>query len=331
MQSCICSVSLKTLHDRSLYPGHLRMDAWSSKSFSDLEDEKIWSRRWVAIGYTAQLPNAGDILPYTVGNHGIHVERNENGALSGRFNFAQHGGCRTVPLQCQTGRKTKCSYLSCGFSRDRTEGFPTSINREDVRTRHFIGFNNAKLLPVRVKLCGSIIFVNIDPTNEDSWENPSLPRLDGAVAASTQEFSCNWKLLWREVLSKFRTMSTTCGALLHGQQNSSQISCLTAILPNFLLLESKQSRLSIILQPTGIDLTLVRFASWHSSQSAQSLIDLVTTCAERATKQQIQTQSGIYEPRDVTDNLDRELMFWLTKQLGDAGNYQDTNSIMKPL
>ena len=93
--------------------------AYRSKVFADLEDEKLWTRTWVCIGSAQQIPNAGDLLPYTIGNHGIHVQRAADGSLTGRFNKAQHGGCRFVPAQCQTGKKTKCSYTSCGYSRDR--------------------------------------------------------------------------------------------------------------------------------------------------------------------------------------------------------------------
>ncbi|MDP6428047.1 MAG: hypothetical protein QF393_08520, partial [Rhodospirillales bacterium] len=71
--------------------------AYRSKIFADLEDEKIWTRGWVCIGVQQQIPGAGDILPFTVGNHGIHVERLAGGGLIGRFNQAQHGGCRAIP------------------------------------------------------------------------------------------------------------------------------------------------------------------------------------------------------------------------------------------
>ena len=90
--------------------------AYRSKVFADLEDEKIWTRTWVCIGTQQEIPDEGDILPFTVGNHGIHVQRVKDGKLVGRFNKAQHGGCRSVPLQCQTGNKTKCSFTSCGYN-----------------------------------------------------------------------------------------------------------------------------------------------------------------------------------------------------------------------
>jgi len=59
--------------------------AYRSKIFADLEDEKIWTRTWVCVGTQQQIPNAGDLLPFTLGHHGIHVERQANGGLLARL------------------------------------------------------------------------------------------------------------------------------------------------------------------------------------------------------------------------------------------------------
>ena len=94
-------------------------DAFTSAAFLKLEDAKLWPRSWVCIGASQEIPNAGDLLPYTVGVHGIHVQRQADGSLVGRFNKAQHGGCHFIPIQCQTGKKTRCGFTSCGYSLDR--------------------------------------------------------------------------------------------------------------------------------------------------------------------------------------------------------------------
>ncbi len=136
--------------------------AYRSKAFADLEDEKIWTRAWVCVGIHERIPGRGDLLPYTVGNHGIHVQRDDNGQLQGRFNKAQHGGCRTIPLQCQTGKKTKCSFTSCGYSRDRDVIYAAELNDSTAAMGQYLGFNPAKLVPVKVETWGPFVFVNLD-------------------------------------------------------------------------------------------------------------------------------------------------------------------------
>jgi phenylpropionate dioxygenase-like ring-hydroxylating dioxygenase large terminal subunit len=136
--------------------------AYRSKAFADLEDEKIWTRAWVCVGMHERIPHEGDLLPYTVGNHGIHIQRDDKGQLQGRFNKAQHGGCRTIPLQCQTGKRTKCSFTSCGYSRDRDVIYADELADGAAVAGQYLGFNPAKLVPIKVETWGPFVFVNLD-------------------------------------------------------------------------------------------------------------------------------------------------------------------------
>src|ERR1700742_470080 len=68
--------------------------AYLSDAFQQLENEKVWTRDWICIGSESQVANTGDLLPYTIGESAVHVQRAASGELIGRFNKAQHGGCR---------------------------------------------------------------------------------------------------------------------------------------------------------------------------------------------------------------------------------------------
>src|SRR5271156_4922607 len=150
--------------------------AYRSKAFADLEDEKIWTRAWVCVGIHDRIPNDGDLLPYTVGNHGIHIQRDDEGRLEGRFNKAQHGGCRVIPLQCQTGKKTKCSFTSCGYSRDRDVIYSAELHDSAATMGQYLGFNPAKLVPIKVETWGPFVFVNLD-----TEARPLLEQLGGLI------------------------------------------------------------------------------------------------------------------------------------------------------
>src|SRR6266852_1426695 len=138
--------------------------AYTSEVFQRLENEKIWTRDWVCIGTSPEIANPGDLLPYTIGQHAIHVQRMADGGLIGRFNKAQHGGCRTIPAQCRTGKKTKCSYTSCGFSRDRDVVQGDSLIEMTPQMGQYLGAVPERLLPVKIRTCGPLIFANVDPT-----------------------------------------------------------------------------------------------------------------------------------------------------------------------
>ena len=66
-------------------PGPVRNGDGSSPSrlhvgvFQRLENEKVWTRDWVCIGTAPEIANPLDLLPYTIGQHAIHVQRSEHG------------------------------------------------------------------------------------------------------------------------------------------------------------------------------------------------------------------------------------------------------------
>jgi hypothetical protein len=182
--------------------------AYRSKAFADLEDEKIWTRDWVCVGVHERIPGHGDLLSYTVGNHGIHVQRDDKGQLQGRFNKAQHGGCRAIPLQCQTGKKTKCSFTSCGYSRDRDVISAAELNDSTAVMGQYLGFNPAKLVSIKVHTWGPFVFVNLD-----TEARPLVEQLDGLIdkigcrlsahrhiGRYDIEPACNWKIVGKTFL-----------------------------------------------------------------------------------------------------------------------------------
>ena len=183
--------------------------AYRSKIFADLEDEKIWTRTWVCVGAQQQIPNAGDLLPFTLGHHGIHVERQTNGRLIARFNKAQHGGCRAIPAQCQTGIKTKCSFTSCGYSRDRDVIHAAEVGEGSRLAGQYLGDRPERLLPVQVDTWGPFIFVNLDSDCEPlAKQNKALakqmaPYFNADMKMMSElrsEIDCNWKLAGRAYL-----------------------------------------------------------------------------------------------------------------------------------
>ncbi|MCW5623115.1 MAG: hypothetical protein KIT73_00130 [Burkholderiales bacterium] len=196
----------------------LPRSAYRVKAFADLEDEKIWTRRWICVGHASAIPNTGDLLPFTVGNHGIHVRRDEDGGLSAWFNFAQHGGCRFVPRQCQTGRKTSCFYTSCGHSRDRDVLRAEADGSDTTEMYMYRGINPLKLLPVRLYTIGSLLFVNLDATAALPQAFPEiveslLRRLFEPNRPSVGRFqvdnAANWKLRFRDAIAAGHATAST--------------------------------------------------------------------------------------------------------------------------
>jgi len=267
--------------------------AYRSKAFADLEDESVWTRGWICVGHHDRIPAAGDLLPRTVGNHGVHVLRRPDGGLAAHFNFAQHGGCRFVPHQCQTGKKTSCFYTSCGHSRDR-DVIAADPEGHDVPEMYmFIGNNPNKLVPIRVATLGTLTFVNLDagddiPDASFSRHAPMLRALvDGdlvRVGHFQAEGAFNWKLLGGIVSG---TGASNPSVPMSDEAHSGFAPSIDAdadllgvawVFPNLLIRVFREVVVTSIVQPTGLTDTLETCDVF-----ARSAPDDADACMERLT------------------------------------------------
>lgn len=303
--------------------------AFRSKIFADLEDEKVWTRNWICIGTQQEIPNAGDLLPFTIGHHGIHVERTKDGGLIGRFNKAQHGGCRSVPAQCQTGIKTKCSFTSCGYSRDRGAIDSSETGEGSQMGGQYLGDRPERLLPVKVDSWGPFIFVNLDTESKPlrahfkGLAKPLGRVFDGdlrLVAQERREYDCNWKLAGRAFLENlalpFSDGQSTKPAKpasadkpahtvqIHGLTTPQQKNAhLCWLFPNLLLVLMPDHVLGVILQPTAATMTLERISLFvdESASDVDELtsnwMDTLDQCAAHGVARQQEFNAATKPPR----------------------------------
>lgn len=293
--------------------------AYRSRIFAELEDEKIWTRTWICIGVKQQIPNPGDLLPFTAGNHGIHVERAKDGGLVGRFNKAQHGGCRAIPAQCQTGTKTKCSFTSCGYSRDRDDISAGEAGESSELGGQYLGDRPERLLPVKVECWGPFIFVNLDAQSESlAKQTKGLakragPALDGGLRLASRErleYGCNWKLAGRAFLENVSlpfaaaespkprkpvnaakpshsaqtlglppTYGETFPTLQLLQSAKPRSAQFFWLFPNLLLVVMPDHVVGVILQPTATAMTLQRIFLFLDEKSEASAADVAELTA----------------------------------------------------
>lgn len=265
---------------------------YKSLTFAYLEDEAIWTRDWICIGTTDDIPNEGDILPYTVGNHGIHVQRMANGVLEGRFNNAQHGGCRLVPVQCQNGTKTKCSFTSCGYSRDR-DAIAASQGGQPVPAMHqYTGLRPERLLQISVATRHSLIFVNIDsPDHRFAPETGLDKQIDYAfnnhpvrIEKEWSEFECNWKLFAETLLLELNALPdaaqmTEGGSFIGNIQSDPESDrgfsgTVIWSYPNMMHVRTAHVSCWIALQQTALEKMMCRAQFYGDPASAQSADDL---------------------------------------------------------
>ena len=248
-----------------------------SLAFSQFEDLAVWTRHWICVGVHEDVAALNDLLPFTIGTHGIHVQRVASGLLA-RFNKAQHGGCRLVPVQCRTGTKTPCSFTSCGYSRDRGPILAGELGDGTPQMHQYLGLRPERLLTAVVDSKGPLIFVNLDTAPAElaaslSALDRSFPLFtdDGHARLATlwAEHKANWKLLALELL----------GDVSPGSEEARSDSCFVAranefggdglkvawLFPNLVLLADAHETCAVVLQPTAIGQTLCRVSLYGSA------------------------------------------------------------------
>lgn len=260
--------------------------AFRSKTFLELESEKIWTRSWAAIGLVQQVPRSGDLLPFTLGFHGLHVQRNPDGALAARMNRHQHGGCRFVPVQCRTGMQTKCSITSCNYTRDADAMSAGENGENSDEMFKFVGLVPEKLQSVKFAVWDPFIFVNLDPESGtlNDQLGPLLPLLAGAprqpLSIRTKlwiDARANWKemgaVFMADAAADAEAAAGSDPGFVTGVMNASSAPELQGLLssgglrretrlfwsfPNLLVAEGANHMLVAILQSTAPGKTLCR-------------------------------------------------------------------------
>ena len=291
---------------------------YRSKIFADLEDEKVWTRNWVCIGSEQEIAGPGDLLPFTVGNHGIHVQRDEDGRLTGRFNKAQHGGCRSIPAQCQTGRKTKCSFTSCGYSRDRNVITADELGDNTPTMHQYLGLRPERLFPVRVETWGPLIFVNLDndaapladqTQNLPGFPTPNFPADLRDAGGFWAEYSCNWKLSGN-ILNEYPGIEPNGVGKPSGETSADSSFW---VFPNLLLAFMPTHAVSIVLQPTSTTSTLQRVRVFVDGNVSD-------TPARAASVERIESrwQQALQDAGRTAEALQQTLNEWATPTRPDT-------------
>src|ERR671932_2816256 len=67
-------------------------EAYTSEAFFALERERVFGSSWVAVGCSAQLREAGDVLVADVAGRSVFVVRKQDGTLRAFYNVCRHRG-----------------------------------------------------------------------------------------------------------------------------------------------------------------------------------------------------------------------------------------------
>jgi choline monooxygenase len=149
-------------------------DAYCSPEFFALEQDRVFTSSWVAVGCVSDVDRPGRCVVVEVAGRSIIVTRNRHGQLRGFHNLCRHRATRLLDADArEVGRRQhiRCPYHSWTYDTDGTclgtplfEGSDVPAGQEPIfDTSVATGFDRADygLLPVAVEAWGFLLFVSL--------------------------------------------------------------------------------------------------------------------------------------------------------------------------
>lgn len=124
-----------TLVARLVREDEVHRDVYIDQEVFELEMERLWSRAWIYVGHTSQVPNPGDYFTTDVAAQPVIMVRHTDGKVKVLMNRCAHKGSKLVHQRAgHTGRAFHCPYHAWAF---RTDGsllaIPVRQGYDDTR------------------------------------------------------------------------------------------------------------------------------------------------------------------------------------------------------
>lgn len=132
--------------------GALPGERYTSADFFAREWENVWTKVWLVIARTTEIPEAGDFVVEDIGPESILVVRQEGGGIRAFYNVCQHRGNRLVQPAEGSMPSFTCDYhswtwgidgslVSVQDEGDFSEGSPCgTVRLEEMKCEVFAGF-----------------------------------------------------------------------------------------------------------------------------------------------------------------------------------------------
>src|SRR6476646_8497085 len=143
-----------TLAEASTIPAPWYVDT----RIAELEGKTVFSKSWQMVGRADQVEKAGQFITANVAGEPIVVVRGNDDVLRGFFNVCRHHAAAVVTEPCGRASILHCPYHGWNYGLDGAlKGMP-----EFDGVTNFDRQKNG-LLPVKVDIWESFVFVNLDP------------------------------------------------------------------------------------------------------------------------------------------------------------------------
>lgn len=269
------------------------------------ERNKIFSRAWMNIGRTHDIPNPGDYLVQTVDvlRTSVVVVRGRDNKIRAFHNMCRHRGNKLTPPGVEQGSAKGFSCAFHGWTYD-PEGNLVVVPDED----QFFNFDKCEngLVPLACDTWEGFIFIARNPDETlKSWLGELYDRFDGyfdnAEFTRVSRYRAEVKVNWKVVLDAF--VEAYHAPFLHGKAYPDQISWDGNRLAHLLGAEMYERHRVLSIEgnpdhePSAVEKQLLKFT------------DQVFTLLSNPEEQPTQLPKGINPTRDRNWAFDINVVF----------------------
>ncbi len=171
--------------------------AYASEAVFSLEQAVLFSRSWLCVGRTADIPAPGDYFLQDMAGDSVCVTRSHDGRIHAFHNVCRHRGSRLLDAPRGHGlKRLLCPYHAWSYDLDgslqQVPGMAGDFCKQDF-----------PLVPVALGIHAGFVFLNLDPAAEplESYlaDLPDLSRFGMADLVcgkrAQYEVAANWKLI----------------------------------------------------------------------------------------------------------------------------------------
>lgn len=159
-----------TIVDRcraDLSRGQLPVEIFNSPTVFELEQQRLFSRAWMFLAHTSELPAPGDYVLRSIAGNSVIVTRDEHGTIRCFLNMCRHRGNQVCKATAGNASHFRCSYHGWTYANDgRLIGVPHIRNVYDGNLHR----DDWGLVAVRTSSYAGLIFGCLDP-NAPSLED----------------------------------------------------------------------------------------------------------------------------------------------------------------
>ena len=178
-------------------------DLYIDPEVFQLEMERLWSRTWIYVGHTSQVPQAGDFITVDIAAKPLILVRQADGSVRLLMNRCAHKGTKLVyDFAGNTGKTLRCPYHAWTY---RLDG--TLLNIPLKQGYDGTGLRETGLAAVTHEVYRGFIFARLaDGPGLGEYFGDSLSSIDNLADRSPEGeleitggclrylHNCNWKM-----------------------------------------------------------------------------------------------------------------------------------------